>query len=190
MSKNAALLILVLLITCGYLQSDQSKTYKKALSNFKDYKTLVNEVEKHRESRLVNLEDFLILSKNPNTIILDARSKDKFEEIHMAGAVNLPFTDFTESNLGRLVPNKETVILIYCNNNIEDLESLFPGKTIVVSDTTGSTIPEPKLMTLALNVPTYIHLYAYGYKNVYELDEMIRVADKSTKWEGKFISGK
>jgi hypothetical protein len=188
MSKNAALLMLGLLITCGYIQSDQSKTYKKALSNFEDYKSLVNEVEKHRESRLVGLEDFLILSKNPNTIILDSRSKDKFEELHMAGAVNLPFTDFTELTLRNIVPNKETRILIYCNNNIEDFQGVFPEKTFVRYDANGKPVEPRRPLTLALNIPTYVHLYAYGYRNVYELDEMIRIADQRAKWEGKLPS--
>jgi hypothetical protein len=37
---------------------------------------------------------------------------------------------------------------------------------------------------LALNIPTYINLYGYGYRNVYELNELINVSDPSIKFEG------
>ena len=37
---------------------------------------------------------------------------------------------------------------------------------------------------MALNIPTYINLYGYGYKNVYELDELVNVGDPRIKFEG------
>lgn len=41
-----------------------------------------------------------------------------------------------------------------------------------------------KPITLALNIPTYINLYGYGYKNVYELNELISVFDSRIEFEG------
>lgn len=52
-----------------------------------------------------------------------------------------------------------------------DREKLFPAGT-------DSSI------TLALNIPTYINLYGYGYKNVYELSELISVFDSRIQFEG------
>jgi hypothetical protein len=40
---------------------------------------------------------------------------------------------------------------------------------------------------LALNIPTYINLYGYGYKNVYELDELVNVNDKRIEFEGTAV---
>jgi len=40
---------------------------------------------------------------------------------------------------------------------------------------------------MALNIPTYINLYGYGYKNVYELSELISVSDSRIKLEGSAI---
>ena len=37
---------------------------------------------------------------------------------------------------------------------------------------------------LALNIPTYINLYGYGYRNIYELDELVNINDKRIKFEG------
>ena len=75
------------------------------------------------------------------------------------GAVHLNFSDFAEEKLEKVIPSKETRILIYCNNNIDSpLEAL-----------------ADKSLPLALNIPTYINLFGYGYQNVYEL--ATRVAD-------------
>ena len=41
---------------------------------------------------------------------------------------------------------------------------------------------------MALNVPTYINLYGYGYRNVYELDELVDVNDPRVEFEGSVVS--
>ena len=41
---------------------------------------------------------------------------------------------------------------------------------------------------MALNVPTYINLYGYGYQNVYELDELVNVSDQRIEFEGTVIN--
>ena len=55
-------------------------------------------------------------------------------------------------------------------------------------------VPEKKIETqilsnrkpimLALNIPTHINLYSYGYKNIYELDELVNVNDSRITIEG------
>lgn len=37
---------------------------------------------------------------------------------------------------------------------------------------------------LALNVPTYLHLYGYGYRNVYELSELVAMDDPRIRFAG------
>lgn len=39
-------------------------------------------------------------------------------------------------------------------------------------------------ITLALNIPTYINLYGYGYRNVYELKELVFTNDPRIQFEG------
>lgn len=39
-------------------------------------------------------------------------------------------------------------------------------------------------MMLALNIPTFINLYGYGYRNIYELDELVNINDPRVKFEG------
>src|SRR5262245_38733769 len=88
--------------------------YAKAKVSFDDYKELVAEVEKHRASRLIDLNTFIKLSKEPGVIVLDTRSAFRFERIHVKGARHLAFTDFTQDSLRKVIPASETTILIYC----------------------------------------------------------------------------
>ena len=112
---------------------------------------------KHRAARRVSEDEFLRMSREKGTIILDARSKDKYELLHVKGATHLNFSDITVESLNRMIPNKTTRILIYCNNNFQNDERAFPTK----------------MPTASLNLSTYIALYNYGYKNVYELAPLL-----------------
>lgn len=105
-----------------------------------------------RGQRRLSEDEFLRMSREPGTIVLDARSARRFAELHVKGAVNLNFADFTAESLAELAPDKATRILIYCNNNFFNAEP-FPKKALSAS----------------LNVPTFATLYSYGYRNVYEL---------------------
>ena len=49
---------------------------------------------------------------------------------------------------------------------------------------------QEKPVMLALNVPTYITLYGYGYRNVYELDELVKVSDPRASFEGTVVEKK
>ncbi len=89
---------------------------------------LVKKVKKHREARMVTLDKFVEMSKQPGVIILDTRSDSMYNAKHIKGAIHLNFSDFTEKNLAALIPNKNTKILIYCNNNFSDDQGNFPYK--------------------------------------------------------------
>ena len=126
------------------------------------------EVHTYRQKRLVSLEKFLEMAKEPNTIILDTRSAAAYKKKHIAGAIHLNFSDFTDEKLAKVIPSKDTRILIYCNNNIDRDVQNFASKRV----------------RLALNVPTFINLYGYDYKNVYELANLVRADHKKLKFEG------
>ncbi len=70
-----------------------------------------------REKRRVTEEKFMAMAGDPGTVVLDARSADKYALRHLCGAVNLPFTDFTKESLDGVIRQKNGRILIYCNNN-------------------------------------------------------------------------
>lgn len=127
------------------------------------YLRTAKEAALHRESHRLTEEEFIRISREPGTIVLDARSREKFDELHINGAINLSFPDITVESLNRVLPDRNARILIYCNNNFTGAEQAFPTKKI----------------TASLNLSTYISLYTYGYRNVYELGPLLDI--KKTK---------
>ena len=170
----------------------QVKNYPPAKVSFNDFKNLVMTVEPHRAQRLIDLDTFLKMSKEPNTIIFDSRSDFRFNRIHVKGALHLNFSDFTEANLKKVIPSYDTRILIYCNNNFEGNQVDFASKVGPIrppSDPvlTSQYAAQEKPLMLALNIPTYVNLYGYGYRNVYELHELVDVSDPRIEFEGSIV---
>jgi rhodanese-like protein len=127
------------------------------------YLKVAHEAAAHRETHRVTEAQFIQMSRDPGTIVLDARSREKYDLLHVRGAINLSFPDITVESLARVLPDTNARILIYCNNNFENDQQAFPTKAPAA----------------ALNVSTFISLYTYGYRNVYELGPLLDV--KHTK---------
>jgi len=169
------------------------RSYPKAMVSYDDFKELVTEVESHRKDRVINLDRFIEMSKQPNVIVLDTRSSFRFERIHIKGAKHLAFTDFTEANLKGTIPSPDTTILIYCNNNFTGNQVDFASKSAPplrrrTNPIQSQIVSQERPVQLALNIPTYINLYGYGYRNVYELGELVNVNDKRIAFEGSVVS--
>ena len=133
------------------------------------YLKVAAEAARHRESRRLTEEEFLRMSREPGTVVLDARSKERYDELHVKGALHLSFPDIAVESLARLLPDKGTRILIYCNNNFANAPGPFPVKS----------------MDASLNLSTYISLYSYGYRNVYELGPLVDLKDSRLPFEGR-----
>lgn len=134
--------------------------------DYAGFQSLANEVHAYRAKRLVGFAQFQRMAREPNTIILDARSADAFRAGHIEGAINLSLTDFTAPALAAAIRDPNTRILIYCNNNFEN-----NAPPVVL-----------KRVELALNIQTFINLYGYGYKNVYELADVVNFDDPAVRW--------
>ncbi len=173
----------------------QTTNYPKAKVSFDDFKGLVAEVEAHRASRLIDLNTFLKMSKEEGVVILDSRSDFRFDRIHLKGAKHLAFTDFTQDNLKKVIPAFETTILIYCNNNFDGNQTDFASKVALPRPNSDKAVAtqiasQAKPLMMALNIPTYINLYGYGYRNVYELHELVKVNDPRIVLEGTIVEQK
>jgi hypothetical protein len=125
------------------------------------------EAARHRSTRRLSESEFIRMSREPGVVILDARSREKFDELHVKGAINLSFPDLAVASLQATIPDKSARILIYCNNNFRGAEQPFPTKIPVAS----------------LNLSTYVALYSYGYRNVYELAPQIDLANSRLEFE-------
>ncbi|MDF7801653.1 rhodanese-like domain-containing protein [Pontiellaceae bacterium B1224] len=186
--------VMLLLANAAWAQV-QTSPYPIAKVSFDDYKKLVAEVEPHRAKRLIDLNTFLEMSKEPGVIILDTRSAFRFDRLHVKGATHLNFSDFTQDNLQKIIPSFETKILIYCNNNFDGNQIDFAskvGQPRAISENVAGiqmAIQERPIM-MALNIPTYINLYGYGYRNVYELHELVKVSDPRITFEGSVVEQK
>ncbi len=202
--KSLAMVTTTLALATQLCVADNA-AHPKAKVSYEDFKGLVAEVEAHRAERLVDLDTFLRMSKEPDVIILDTRSTFRYERIHLKGARHLSFTDFTQDNLRRVIPSPETKVLIYCNNNFEGNPVDFASKIAMPAARPLATATNPsslrntfalsrqfanqsKPLMMALNVPTYINLYGYGYHQVYELDELVDVNDPRIEFEGSLIA--
>ena len=115
------------------------------------------EAARLRETHRVTEDEFIRMSREPGTIVLDARSKPMFDLLHVKGAMNLSFPDIAVATLAAAIPDKATRILIYCNNNFTNAQAAFMTKIAPAS----------------LNLSTYVTLYMYGYRNVYELGPVL-----------------
>ena len=56
-----------------------------------------------------------LILDNPDMPIIDSRKKTEFVKGHIEGAVSILNTDMTESDLREVAPDKNGVILFYCN---------------------------------------------------------------------------
>lgn len=124
-----------------------------------------------RSTRRLSVEQFRSFAATAGTIILDARTPDKFAMLHVAGAKSLPYTDFTQASLAAVIPSKDTRVLIYCNNNFEHEEVAFTSK----------------MAPAALNLASFTSLYTYGYRNIYELGPVLDPKDGSLQLEGTAV---
>lgn len=125
------------------------------------FQQIVAGVGAARETRRLDEAAFLAAMREPGVVLLDARSADRYAELHIDGAVNLPFTDFTAETLAAILPTPDTRVLIYCNNNFTGSPRAFASKAPAAS----------------LNLSTWAALGAYGYDNVWELGPLMSVDD-------------
>jgi hypothetical protein len=148
-------------------KAEETSTIANPAIDMQGYLRVASAAAMHRNARRLSEAEFLRMSREPGTIVLDARSREKYDELHVAGAINLSFPDIAVDALRRTIPDTSTRILIYCNNNFRDAEGPVPTK----------------LPSASLNLSTYIALYTYGYRNVYELGPQLDLERSTLPFE-------
>jgi hypothetical protein len=164
MPRRLLLAALALAVAAPAVAQDGSRNPQIDYAGFRQ---LTGKVQSLRRERLLGFERFKAEAARPGVLLLDARSKDAYARGHIAGAVNLPFTDFTAQSLAEVIgPNRNRKILIYCNNNFRN-----NAPPVML-----------KSRPLALNIQTFINLVGYGYANVWELNEVVDFNDPKVGW--------
>jgi rhodanese-related sulfurtransferase len=161
------ILLLALVVSAGARAAPANP-----LIDYDGFAKNVAEVRELREARRISEAEFIRMSREPGTVVLDARSERLYRLRHVEGAVNLSFPDFTAETLARAIPSKATRVLIYCNNNFTGAAASMPVKAIAS----------------ALNVSTFVSLHSYGYRNVYELGPALDVATAKLTFAGEEVS--
>jgi hypothetical protein len=174
---------------------------EKAYVDFDYFEKITKKAKTQRTSRLINFNTFVKYSKEPKTIILDTRSKRMYDRLHLKGAVHINFSDFTQQYLTSIIPDTNTRILIYCNNNfkqtteIPQLQNIqssirrnMASKAFIPINLKINLNTRAPINTMALNIPTYINLYGYHFRNVYELSELVSVNNPLLEFEGSEVN--
>jgi hypothetical protein len=152
----------------------QTNPIPNRLIDYQTFLTKAGEVGRLRMERRVTEEQFINMATQPGTVVFDARSDDKYKRLHIKGAKHLDFTEITADNLARVLPNKSTRVLIYCNNNFLNEPLAFASKAPAAS----------------LNIHTFNTLVNYGYTNVYELGPLVDIRKTRIEFEGTQLRGR
>jgi rhodanese-related sulfurtransferase len=88
------------------------------------------------------------LLKAKRIVLVDLRSAEEFSQSHLQGAINIPATDLTDEKLAKLIPDRQSKIVTYCDN------TLFPTRRIAITSMTSAAF------------------YQLGYEQVYVLQEL------------------
>ena len=156
------------LLLCLGSAPAQTNQITNPLIDYNGFLTNAAEVGRIRSTRRLTEEQFRQMAQQRGTIVFDARSDDKYEKLHIKGARHLSFPEITAEQLARVIPDKSTRILIYCNNNFLNAPNTFASKVAVAS----------------LNIHTFNTLHNYGYTNVYELGPLIDIHKSKLVFEG------
>ncbi len=168
MHKPPHPIIMVLALLSFNFHLRAAEAIPNELIDFQGFMAIAQSTKDTRESHRLTEAQFQKMAAEPETIVLDARSADKFALRHIKGAISLPFTDFTAESLAKAIPKKTTRVLIYCNNNFLGSPAAFASKTAAAS----------------LNISTFIALRTYGYENVYELGPLLDVRTSKLPFAG------
>ena len=159
--------IIAMFLAAGAASAQTEPAIDNPAIDMQGFLRVSSEAASARESRRISEGDFIRMGREPGTIVLDARSREKFDELHVKGAIHLSFPDIAVDSLHATIPDKATRILIYCNNNFLGARSAFPTKIPAAS----------------LNLSTYIALYSYGYRNIYELAPLLDIKTSKLEFE-------
>lgn len=157
-----------IILAMGVCQSVFAETITNRLIDYGGFQKIVQTTAPVREERRLTEAQFIAAMGEKDVVLLDARSASRYEMRHIRGAVSLPFTEFTEETLARVIPTKNTKVLIYCNNNFENSPRAFASKAPSAS----------------LNLSTYTSLRSYGYTNIFELGPLLDVRATAIPFAG------
>src|SRR5258707_14468448 len=89
--KRQLLLALTILCVVPIACAQRKSGIANPAIDMQGYLRVAGEAAEHRKSRRLSEGDFIRMSREPGTVILDGGSPEKNHELHIKGAVNLSF---------------------------------------------------------------------------------------------------
>ena len=79
MKLKLAFVALLVLFAASFVDAQKAREIPNPAIDMKGFLKLTREAAKHRESRRLTEEEFIAMAKETGVVILDARSKQKFD---------------------------------------------------------------------------------------------------------------
>ncbi|MET3131878.1 rhodanese-related sulfurtransferase [Oxalobacteraceae bacterium GrIS 1.11] len=98
-----------LLLLCSTCFAEEAK---KVIPDDEFYKMALRD-----EKKIASFESVAAALRDGGVILLDVRSPREFQRSHVVGAISLPTTELTDEALRKIMPSKQSRIVIYCANN-------------------------------------------------------------------------
>ena len=57
-----------------------------------------------------------MMNEQPDAVILDVREQHEYDSAHIPNAILLPVGSITEQTAAEVIPDKETMVLVYCRS--------------------------------------------------------------------------
>src|SRR5436190_20231335 len=105
-----ALTSVTVLLAFGATAYAETNSIPNRLIDYDGFLTNAARVAVLRNERRLTEDQFVEMAKEPDTIVFDARSDDKYRALHLKGARHLSFPDITEAALAKVFPSKATRI--------------------------------------------------------------------------------
>lgn len=100
-----------ILINCIFTEGEKMKNIIKFLTK-----------RKQNQSRDIKQIDYDYIKNNPNSVVIDVRSRKEFSEWHIPSAYNIPLNNI-KVEIQRVVPNKEKEIIVYCQTGTRSMKA-------------------------------------------------------------------
>ena len=88
------LLLAITLIGCGSREDENTASYQQITAE----------------------EAKAMMEEQPEAVVLDVREQDEYDAGHIPGAVLLPVSTINEETAASAIPEKDTVVLVYCRS--------------------------------------------------------------------------
>ena len=86
-------------------------------------KGLKNKEKRYRTNEDIDMYKINEFMKKENTILIDVRSKQEYDEYHIPGAILIPSYEI-DSKVRNIVSDKQANIILYCQSGIRSKKAL------------------------------------------------------------------